>query len=134
VQSQHPRSALGPSSDQKESLPLVERGFLRPWILGDPVSPGVGEGVGLSCGPACFRAPGNQAPFGCADSNWEEPVPLTRWGFLCPWIAGVAITPGVGANVVAPSLVILGMLEHLGVELTLGVVGLEKNSSCLEYC
>jgi hypothetical protein len=60
-------------------------------------------------------------------SVWKEPVPLARRGFLCPWIPGVPIIPGVGADGVASSPVILGMLEYLGVELPLGVVGMSAD-------
>ena len=56
-------------------------------------------------------------------SNWKEPVPLAGRGFLGPWIPGVPGTLGVRADIVA-SLVIMGMLEHVGVKLPLGVVGL----------
>ena len=139
MQSQHPRSALGADSDQKESMPLSGWGFLHPWILGDPgtlniwadvvafpMILGVSEHlgvrlplrvVGVGAEPAPKSAPG-------AGSNWKEPVPLASWGFLCPWIPGVPVIPSVGAYVVASSPVVLGMLEHLGVELLLGVVGL----------
>ena len=50
-------------------------------------------------------------------------MPLARWGFesLDP---GGASTFSFGADVVASSPTILGMFEHLGVELPWGVVGL----------
>ena len=57
-------------------------------------------------------------------SDWKKPIPLARQGFLSPCIAGVEVTPGVGADVVAPSPVILGVLEHLGFRLRLRVLGL----------
>jgi|UPI00001F7A40 hypothetical protein len=47
---------------------------------------------------------------------------------LCNWLGGwvllVPVTSGVGADVVSssPDSMILGMLEHLGVELPLSVV------------
>lgn len=55
----------------------------------------------------------------------KEPIPVAEWGFLHPWIP---VTPGGGADIVA-SPVLLGVLEHLGVELLLGVVqvGAEPN-------
>ena len=93
-----------------------------------------------SCNPGWVRAPKTQASSRCfgtgyGASTWstqgtgsdlEKPVPLARWVFQCPWIPRVPVSPGVGVgtDVVAFSPMILGMLEHLGVELPLGVVGL----------
>jgi hypothetical protein len=51
-------------------------------------------------------------------------MPLAGWGLLNPWILVVPATHGVGANVVASSPVILGVIEHLGLNLPLGVVEL----------
>lgn len=51
-------------------------------------------------------------------------MPLAGQGFLCPWIPGFPVTPSVGADIVTSSPVILSVLEHLEVELHLGVVGL----------
>ena len=46
--------------------------------------------------------------------------------FLGAWVPLVPVTPGVGADVVSYTSepMILGMLEHLGVDLPLGVLGL----------
>jgi hypothetical protein len=55
-------------------------------------------------------------------------MPLTRQGFLCPCILGDSVTPDVGAFPV-----ILRVLEHLGVELPLGVVGLGAESAPKVY-
>ena len=49
-------------------------------------------------------------------------MPLARQEFLCPWILRDSVTPDVGANPV-----ILVVLEHLGFELTLGIVGLGQH-------
>lgn len=43
-------------------------------------------------------------------------------GFLPSWILGNPVTPGVGADVVAPTPLNLGISEYLGVELPLGFV------------
>jgi hypothetical protein len=48
---------------------------------------------------------------------------LDDQGFLCPWIPGFPVTPRDGNDAVDSSPVILGMLENLGVELPLSVVG-----------
>ena len=50
-------------------------------------------------------------------------------GFLCPWILLVPVTTGFVSDVVASSLMILGMLECLGVELPLGAVRLALRSA-----
>jgi hypothetical protein len=54
---------------------------------------------------------------------------LAGQGCLHPWILGVPVTQDLGADVVASSPVILGLLEHLGVKLSLGVVGLGAETS-----
>lgn len=54
-------------------------------------------------------------------SDPKDPMSLPGQELLCPWIPGV--TSGIGAVVVASSLLILGMLEHLGIGLPLGVLG-----------
>ena len=51
-------------------------------------------------------------------------MPLTGQGSCVPGSLGVPVTPGVGADVVASSPMILEALELLGVQLPLGVVGL----------
>jgi hypothetical protein len=53
-------------------------------------------------------------------SNQKEPMHLAGHGFLSSWILGVPVTPGIGADVVASS-VILGVSDHLGGELPLGM-------------
>jgi len=93
---------------------------------------------GLYCDPGYFRTPGRWAPSGCGRSEcranalgllWiqvqtgRNPCHRTGRGFLCPWIPGVSVTPGVGEDIVASSPLILGVSEHLGVRLPLGVVG-----------
>jgi hypothetical protein len=55
-------------------------------------------------------------------------MPLAKQEFLCPWILGASATPDVGAFPV-----ILGVVEHLGVELLLGVVGLGAESAPKVY-
>ena len=47
---------------------------------------------------------------------------LARQEFLCPWILRDSVTPDVGAIPV-----ILVVLEHLGFELTRGIVGLGQH-------
>ena len=54
--------------------------------------------------------------------NQKEPMPLAGHGFLCPWIPGVPVIPGVRTDIVA-SPVILGISENLGIGLPLDVVG-----------
>ena len=54
---------------------------------------------------------------------------LAGQGCLHPWILGVPVTQDLGADVVASSPVTLGLLEHLGVKLSLGVVGLGAETS-----
>ena len=54
---------------------------------------------------------------------------LAGQGCLRPWILGVPVTQDLGADVVASSPVTLGLLEHLGVKLSLGVVGLGAETS-----
>lgn len=44
--------------------------------------------------------------------------------FLHPWVLGNPVTPGVGPDVVSCSPVMLGILQHLGLELPLAVMGL----------
>ena len=56
-------------------------------------------------------------------------MPLAGQGCLHPWILGVPVTQDLGADVVASSPVILGMLEHLGVKFVLCVVGLGEELS-----
>ena len=51
-------------------------------------------------------------------------MPPPGQGFLHPWIPLVEVTPGIGADVVVSSTIILGVLECLGIELPLSVVGL----------
>ena len=51
-----------------------------------------------------------------------ESMPLERQEFLCPWILRDSVTPDVGAIPV-----ILVVLEHLGFELTRGIVGLGQH-------
>jgi hypothetical protein len=65
-----------------------------------------------------------QCPTG---SDWKEPKLLARHGLLSPQILGIPVTPVVGADVVAFSPMILGMLEHLGLKHPLGIVGLGVN-------
>ena len=55
--------------------------------------------------------------------NQEEPVPPAGQGFLHSWMLRVPVTLGIEADVVA-SPMILGVTEHLGIELPLGFVGL----------
>lgn len=43
---------------------------------------------------------------------------------MYPWTLGISATPNVVADIVVPSPVILGILEHLGVKLPLVVMGL----------
>ena len=98
MQSQHPRSALGVGSEQKESVPLAGKGVLGPWILGDSVTPGVGANVVAS--PLILgvlehlemELPQNVVGLGTEPipkvCSWckfklEEPVPLFAQGFLC---------------------------------------------------
>lgn len=57
-------------------------------------------------------------------SDHKEPKPLAVQGFLLPWIPLVLVTSGIGVDVVASSPMILGMLDHLQIELPLGVWGL----------
>lgn len=57
-----------------------------------------------------------------AVSDQKESMPLARQEFLCPWILRDSVTPDVGAIPV-----ILGVLEHVGFELTLGIVGLGQH-------
>lgn len=49
-------------------------------------------------------------------SDRKRPMPLAGQGFLFPWILWDSVILGVGADVVA-STVILGVSEHLGVQL-----------------
>ena len=51
-------------------------------------------------------------------------MPLARRDFVGPWILGDPVTLDIRGNAVPSSPVILGMLEHLGVEHPLGVLGL----------
>lgn len=51
-------------------------------------------------------------------------MPLVRQEFLHARILRDPATPGVGADVLASSPLILGVLEHLGVGLPLGVLGM----------
>ena len=60
-------------------------------------------------------------------------MPLAGQEFLLPWTLGVPVAVGVGAEVVASSPVILGVLEHLGVKLPLVVVGLGAEPSPKVY-
>lgn len=55
-------------------------------------------------------------------------MPQAGREFLAPWIQGIPVTPGVWVVVVAPSPLILGVLELLGVGLSLGGVGLVAES------
>ena len=55
-------------------------------------------------------------------SEQMESMQLERQEFLCPWILRDSVIPDVGAIPV-----ILGVLEHLGFELTLGIVGLGQH-------
>lgn len=120
-------------------MPPAWQGFLCLWILGHSVTPGVGVdvvvshvilgvsehlGFGLPLGVVGVGA--ESAPKVCSrcGSNWKEPVPMTGKGSCIPGSWGVPVTLGVGVVVVASLPVILGVLEHLGVELPLGVVGL----------
>ena len=57
-----------------------------------------------------------------AFSDQKESMPLARQEFLCPWILRDSVTPDVGAIPV-----ILVVLEHLGFELTRGIVGLGQH-------
>ena len=59
-----------------------------------------------------------------AVSDQKESMPLARQEFLCPWILRDSVTPDVGAIPV-----ILVVLEHLGFELTRGIVGLGQHPS-----
>ncbi len=68
-----------------------------------------------------LRVGAEPTPHGCSRCRFRLEGTRAGWGFLCPWIP---VTPSVGADVVASLSVILGMLEHLRVELPLGVVGL----------
>ena len=63
-----------------------------------------------------------------AGSDWKESMPLARQGSLCSWIYGDSVTPDVGAIPV-----ILGVVEHLGFELPLGVGGLGTESAPKVY-
>lgn len=53
---------------------------------------------------------------------------LARQEFLCHWILGDSVTPDVKAI-----LVILGVLEHLGVEFPVGIVRLGAESAHKVY-
>lgn len=55
-------------------------------------------------------------------SKHEEPMPLAGQVFLGPLMLLVPVTPGVGADIVASSSMILGVFEYLGAELPLGVL------------
>lgn len=44
--------------------------------------------------------------------------------FLHPWVLGNPVTPGVRPDVVSFSPVMLGVLQHLGFEIPLAVMGL----------
>lgn len=55
-------------------------------------------------------------------SDQKKPVPQARQGFLHLWVLGDPVTWGFVADVVA-SPVMLGISEHLGVELPPCVVG-----------
>ena len=55
-------------------------------------------------------------------------MPLERQEFLCPWILRDSVTPDVGAIPV-----ILVVLEHLGMELSLGIVRLGAESAHKVY-
>ena len=63
-----------------------------------------------------------------AVSDQKESMPLERQEFLCPWILRDSVTPDVGAI-----LVILGRLEHLGVEFPVGIVRLGAESAHKVY-
>jgi hypothetical protein len=62
---------------------------------------------------------------------------LCHWSGVVPCILLVTVTPGVGKDVVSSSLLMLSMilteLEHLEVELLLGVVELIVEFIRLEY-
>ena len=84
------------------------------------------------------RAPGNAASSGCCGVGYRpsaqgllRALPQTRRN-QCHWLSrgscipdslGVSVTPNVGMNVVVFSLMILGVIDLLGVQLPLGVVG-----------
>ena len=57
-----------------------------------------------------------------AVSDQKESMPLAGQEFLCPWFLRDSVTPDVGAIPV-----ILVVLEHLGFELTRGIVGLGQH-------
>jgi len=95
-----------------------------------------------SCDPGCFRAPGSQAPSGWCRSSCRASSPVLFWvqfqtgrnlplamlRFLCSWILGVPVILGVG-TVVPSSTKILGVLEHLWVDLPLGAgLGVEPGT------
>jgi len=51
----------------------------------------------------------------------KEPMSLAGHWFLYPWILAVPVALGIVSDIVASS-VILGISEHLGVKVLLGVV------------
>lgn len=91
-----------------------------------------------SCDPGHVKALGSPASSGCCGTGWRasvqgllrvlaqtrRPMSLARLGFLCPWIPGAPVTLSIEADIMASSTMILSMLEHMGVELSLGVLGL----------
>lgn len=70
-----------------------------------------------------------------AGLNCKLPLPLVELWFLHPWIMEFPVTQGVGA-VLASSIVILSLFEHLGFLLPLCVVGMGAEPApkvCSEY-
>jgi len=55
----------------------------------------------------------------------KKPILLAGQSFLHPWNIGDPVPLGVGTDAVA-SLVLLGFSEHLGVRMTLSVVGVAE--------
>lgn len=100
-----------------------------------PVNPCTCDPVFLSsCDTGCVRAPGwlplDVVGIGAGSTHRvcsghkfrQEGTHSVAWeGFLRPWDP---ITSDVGIDVVSFSILILGMSEHLGVRLPLGVVGI----------
>jgi len=66
----------------------------------------------------CLRSPQG------IGSDRKELVLLAGREILHPWILGVPVTLGIGADVLASSPIILGMLEHREIQLSLDVGGL----------
>jgi hypothetical protein len=74
--------------------------------------------------PLGVMALGAELGAGGTGSDWKESVPLTGWILLSPWIPECPSYSRFGLDDVASSPMILGVLEFLGVQLPLSVVGL----------